>query len=165
MTTDRIESLEPLIASGCRILILGSMPGVKSIEKKEYYANPGNQFRKLVFAVFGKPFDTSYEAFVRLLAEQKIGLWNVIRYCRRKGSADHNISEAIPNDLGALLAQYPKIDYIFFESLSAQKFHDRLCTRHPGITYGILPSTSGLNARMSFDQKLEKWEILRTILS
>ncbi|MCZ6797725.1 MAG: DNA-deoxyinosine glycosylase, partial [Gammaproteobacteria bacterium] len=36
----RVHSFEPIVGRDPRILILGSMPGVMSLQAVEYYANP-----------------------------------------------------------------------------------------------------------------------------
>ena len=42
------KSFSPIINHQSKILILGSIPGVKSLEKQQYYAHPQNRFWKLI---------------------------------------------------------------------------------------------------------------------
>lgn len=157
------QGLAPLIPLNAEILILGTMPGERSIALQQYYGNKGNHFWKILFEVFCEALSTSYDERRELLQRHGIGLWNVLKSCSREGSADHAIRNEMPNDFGWLHRQYPAIRYVFFESKSAERFFLKHCQRCVGITYGVLPSTSGLNAGMSYGQKLEKWRILGTV--
>jgi len=44
-----ITSFEPIIDKNCKILVLGTMPSVKSLEKQQYYGNKQNQFWKIIY--------------------------------------------------------------------------------------------------------------------
>ena len=46
------NSLLPVIDSDSNILILGSLPSDKSIEKSEYYGNKTNQFWNIITLIF-----------------------------------------------------------------------------------------------------------------
>jgi len=47
-----IHSFEPVIDSDCDMLILGTMPGVHSLKKQQYYGNKQNLFWKIIFSMF-----------------------------------------------------------------------------------------------------------------
>jgi hypoxanthine-DNA glycosylase len=151
------NGLLPLVDDNSVILILGTMPGEKSIALQQYYGNRGNHFWKILFSVFRQPFDTEYAVRKKLLATHRIALWNVLAACERPGSADHKITNEVVNDFASFHAQYPGIKYVFFESKSAQQFYAKYVCAQPGIIYDTLPSTSGLNAGISFEQKLQAW--------
>ena len=81
------------------ILILGTLPSDKSLAAGEYYANPGNDFWKLIGAALNQPFnDLSYEDKLELLKAHRIGLWDAYHACFRPGSMDKDITEKEPND-------------------------------------------------------------------
>ena len=44
-----ITSFEPIVDKNCKVLILGTMPGVMSLEKKQYYGNKRNQLWKIMY--------------------------------------------------------------------------------------------------------------------
>lgn len=56
------QAFPPLVGPAPRLLLLGTFPSPLSREKGEYYGNPQNQFWRIVFSVFGAPFDNpSYD--------------------------------------------------------------------------------------------------------
>jgi len=67
MKTGRIQSFPPLLSATPKVLILGTMPSVKSLEQQEYYGNRQNVFWKLLFAVFEEPLSTLYQSKVKRL--------------------------------------------------------------------------------------------------
>lgn len=158
MESKRKTGLDPIVTNSSALLILGTMPGEKSLSSNEYYANPSNRFRRLLFDTFNEPFETSYEAFVGVLHNKNIALWNVLASCERTGSADRNITQPSPNDIPGFLVQYPSIRKICFESKRAAQYYDTFFGRMPSIVYDVLPSASALYARMDYDQKLHLWK-------
>ena len=151
-------ALPPLVHPDSKILIMGTMPGEKSIALQQYYGNRGNHFWKILLSVFNQPFTTDYNDRKAFLKEFKIALWNVLSHCEREGSQDNKIKNETVNDLSTFHSQYPDIRYVFFESKAAAKFFDKYATPQLGIIYTTLPSTSGLNAAKSFDEKLSEWK-------
>lgn len=74
----------PVIHSKCNILILGTMPGVRSLELQQYYGHTGNQFWKILFALFDEPFTKDYEKRIDLVQRKHIALWDVLSHCEAK---------------------------------------------------------------------------------
>ena len=151
-------ALPPLIDCSSKILILGTMPGDQSIAKQQYYGNKGNHFWKIIFVVFNEIYSASYEDRKQLLKKNGIALWNVLASCTREGSSDSKIKDESVNDFENLHLQYPNIKHIFFESKTAEKFYQKYVRPQNEITYHILPSTSGLNASVSMEKKIENVE-------
>jgi hypoxanthine-DNA glycosylase len=152
------RALPPFINNNSKVLILGTMPGEKSIALQQYYGNPGNYFWKILYAIFNIPFSKNYSDRLSLLRDNNIALCNVLVSCEREGSQDNKIKNEVPNDFAHLHALYPSITHVFFESKAAEKFYSKYCIKYPGIKYEVLPSTSGLNARMSFEDKVILWQ-------
>lgn len=158
------QAFPPLVNQNSKILILGTMPGEKSLELQEYYANKGNSFWKLLFTLFDQPLSHLYSERKQLLAENDIALWDVLAYCERDGSLDSNIKNEKANDFEAFYKKYPDIKHVFFSSKNASNFYDKYVGRRKDIQYTILPSPSGANASKSFMQKLEEWEVIMEAL-
>lgn len=151
------KAFDPIVDTGSTMLILGTMPGEKSLELQEYYGNRGNQFWRLLFTVFDKELSQDYNDKVLLLKEHHIALWDVLEYCEREGSLDSNIKNEVANNFDALHNSYPNIKNVFFSSKNAAAYYDKYVGRREGIDYKVLPSPSGANASMRFEQKLEIW--------
>ena len=160
---DRVQSFEPIVGRRPRILILGSMPGVASLEAVQYYAHPRNAFWPIMGELFAVNHKASYESRICGLEKLPLILWDTLQVCRRPGSLDSNIdiSSAQANDFPALLRQFPEINAIVFNGATSEKYFRKLVVPIlPGITDIDLlrmPSTSPANAGMSFAQKLAAW--------
>ena len=160
---DQVQSFEPIVGRRPRILILGSMPGVASLEAVQYYAHPRNAFWPIMGELFAVNHKASYESRICGLEKLPLILWDTLQVCRRPGSLDSNIdiSSAQANDFPALLRQFPEINAIVFNGATSEKYFRKLVVPIlPGITDIDLlrmPSTSPANAGMSFAQKLAAW--------
>lgn len=157
-------ALLPLVSSESKLLILGTMPGEKSIQLQQYYGNPGNQFWKILFTVLDAPFSNDYGTRKALLSKYNIALWNTLASCEREGSRDDKIKNPVVNNFEHFFSVYPNIRYVFFESITAARLYAKFAFKNDKVQYMTLPSTSGLNAGMSFDEKLEQWKKLKEYL-
>lgn len=154
------KAFAPIVNPDSKILILGTMPGEKSLELQEYYGNRGNSFWKLLFTLFDQEVTHDYTIKKALLKTQHIALWDVLEFCERTGSLDSNIKNEITNDFKSFYEHYPQIEHVFFSSKNAAKYYDKYVGRRSGIQYTTLPSPSGANASKSFLQKLEEWKAI-----
>ncbi len=152
------KAFPPFINEDSKILILGTMPGEKSLELQEYYGNRGNQFWKLLFTMLGEEFTHEYHKKLTFLKKHGIAVWDVLDGCDRTGSLDSNIKNEVPNDFEMLYKDYPGVQHVFFSSKNAATYYDRYAQRREGIIYEVLPSPSGANATKSFAEKLELWK-------
>ncbi|MFA6078921.1 MAG: DNA-deoxyinosine glycosylase [Candidatus Omnitrophota bacterium] len=156
MMKKHITGLGPVIDKKARVLILGSIPGEQSLEKKKYYANERNHFWEIISQVLGKTDPGGYRERKKLLHDSKIALWDVIMSCSREGSSDDTIQSAKPNDIRALLKKYPKIKAIFLNGETAYKiFKENFAD--VDIPFGYLTSTSSLNTQR-MHLKIEEWK-------
>jgi hypoxanthine-DNA glycosylase len=152
-----INSFPAFIDSNTKILILGTMPGIASLTKQEYYGNPRNHFWRIMYTLFDTlPVSDSFEEKIQLLQKNKIGLWDVLENCERKGSLDIHIKNHKENDFEMLFKQYPTIHTIVFNGKESQKYFIKKFGQIEGITYYVMPSTSPANT-MSFENKLKIW--------
>lgn len=154
-----------MVSHESTILILGTMPGEESLRQQQYYANKGNQFWKLLFAIFDEPFSLEYETRKALLVKNNIAVWDVLSHCERAGSLDSKIKNEVPNDFTQFHTAHPKITTVFFSSKNAAKYYDKYAGRLDHIQYHILPSPSGANAGKTFLQKFDEWKIVSESVS
>ena len=142
--------LRPNIDKDCRALILGSMPGVKSLEAQQYYAHPQNRFWPMMAHLLGEELPSAYEEKLAMLLRHHIALWDSIGSCEREGSLDSAIRDEQGNDFVALLQEYPGIRAIYFnggKSAQAFKRYNKALLARPDIAFHAMPSTSPANAR------------------
>ena len=159
----RISSFPPIISEGSKILILGSVPGVKSLEMQQYYAHPQNQFWKIIFKLFEEDFTADYQKRTEIIRKNNIALWDVIDSCEREGSLDTKIRNEEHNDILKILRDHPNIKAVFCNGQKSFKNLKKILGKESEIPIFVLPSTSPLHT-VSFDKKLAEWEILKTFL-
>ncbi len=82
------HTLPPFYDKDSRVLILGSMPSVKSRELGFYYAHPRNRFFKTLSKVFNEKELETYDEKVAFLKKHHIALYDVIERCEIKASSD-----------------------------------------------------------------------------
>lgn len=158
------RSLPPVIGDNPSILILGTMPGIESLKRQEYYANTGNRFWGLIAQLCGEQLPYSYEGRIKLLDKCRIALWDVLASAQRKGSSDECITDEIPNNLEELLIEIPSIKVIAFNGKKAEELFDKyfypLRNKYKCIS---LKSTSPANRQFSDDAMLSDWGKLFSI--
>lgn len=161
----RHASFAPHVASDTRLLILGSLPGARSLAEQQYYAHPTNQFWRLVGEAMGQPLAVmSYDQRLAALRNAHIGLWDVIRTAERRTSSDSHIREAEAHDLTALIATLPSLRMIAFNGGKASAFGRKQLPPIGDISLVDLPSSSAANT-IGFAAKLEQWLALREALA
>jgi TDG/mug DNA glycosylase family protein len=141
------------------------MPGVESLKLQQYYANPRNQFWKLIFALFDlEPFE-NYEERVLFIKSRHIAIWDVIEMCTREGSLDSKIREEQVNDFRSLYKKYPNIKAIMFNGGKAFDTYKKWIgfSQTENLTFQKLTSSSPANTK-KYDEKLREWCIIRDFL-
>ncbi len=166
------KSFAPIAADGARVLILGSLPGKRSLAEQQYYAQPQNAFWKIMGELFGAGPELPYAGRTQRLSASGIALWDVIASAERPGSLDSSIvgASVIVNDFGKLFARCPEIELICFNGVKAAELFERrvrpaLDSEFAHFEYLRLPSTSPANAAMRFQEKLARWSIVRDALA
>ena len=145
-----------MLGRATQLLVLGSFPGVASLQAQQYYAHPRNQFWPLLGAIWGT--DLRLLPYAKRLGEVRrrgLGLWDVYASCRREGSLDQAIEDAQVNDLASLRRRAPALQWVAHnggESARAMKHVAAL-----GYTELKLPSTSPAHAGWSFERKHAAW--------
>ena len=160
-----LNGLAPLIGARPRILLLGSMPSVVSLDKQQYYAHPRNVFWSLLARLLSFKLHAEYANNVAKVTQNGIAIWDVIGQCERLGSLDSAIvkgSEKI-NPVADLIEKHPSIRAIGLNGGAAAGLFKRHCLPRfdaDNVAIHYLPSTSPANARMNFEQKCAAWEPL-----
>src|SRR5579863_3732442 len=100
----RKRSFPPVVNANVRLLLLGSLPGERSLQAQQYYAHPQNKFWELVGAVIEVDLRAlPYAARLESLLHHGIGLWDVIAEAERQGSLDTAIRNESHNRLTELV--------------------------------------------------------------
>ena len=140
-----IHSFNPIVDESSKILILGSMPSVRSLERVEYYGHPTNAFWPIMERLCSYPL-LDWEAKVTMLTTYHIGLWDIIGSCSREGSADSAIRNVSYNAIFELLAQRPLITHIICNGVTALRYFNRYSRQSENHAISLpvikLPSTS-----------------------
>jgi methylated-DNA-[protein]-cysteine S-methyltransferase len=162
-----INSLKPEIEENSRVLILGTMPGPESLRRKQYYANPRNQFWKIIYRVLGESREppSDYNERIKFLVNKRVALWDVLESCEREGANDSKIKSGKPNDFEARLGNSPGMKCLFFNGKTAEYFFKKCgCPKFPTVRRVRLPSSSSANTRMTLDEKMRCWQAIRDFL-
>ena len=148
------------------ILILGSMPGVASLNADRYYAFPRNAFWKIMGELFDAGPDLNYPERLQILGSNHIALWDVIHSCHRPGSLDSNIAAdgMITNNFNGFFVQHPQIQRIYFNGQKAASLFRKMVlpSLKSNFEYMTLPSTSPANAASSYVKKLQAWSVIKS---
>ena len=154
----------PIAAPDARVLVLGSLPGRMSLEKRQYYAQPYNAFWKIMGRLFGAGPELPYEGRLEILRVHRVAVWDVLAAGERLGSLDSAIvaSSMVVNDFGAFFVAHPEIRLVCFNGNKAAELYRRrvlpkLMPAIAALDTQLLPSTSPAHASRTFAQKLALW--------
>ena len=146
----------PVFDERSKVLILGSLPSVKSREQGFYYGHPQNRFWKVLAAVCEEPVPQAIEEKKAMLLRHGIAIWDVIFQCDIIGSSDSSIKNVVPADIAGLLTK-TKIDHIFANGKTAGNLYEKYVREQTGRTITVLPSTSPANAACSLEKLVTIW--------
>ena len=152
-----IYSFEPIFNENSRVLILGSMASVKSLERGFYYMHPRNRFWATIGEVAGESVPESIEDKKQWLLTHNIALMDIIYSCNRDGSLDSDIKDVVPNDIVNVI-KTANIQAIF---CNGRKSYEIAKKTYPDLQFNYLPSTSPANAG-GWDK--EEWMKIRKFL-
>ena len=151
-----------------RVLILGSMPSVISLEKQQYYAHPRNAFWRIMAALFNQNKPLSYQQGQLILQAEGVAVWDILKSCHRPGSLDADIDShsAEVNDFATLFKEFTRLRSVFFNGATAESLYKKqvfplLPTKYKTLSYTKLPSTSPAYASMCYADKLNAWTVLK----
>ena len=147
----------PIIDSNSKVLILGSVPSVKSVEQGFYYMNPRNRFWRVLSRIVGQDLTSmDSDGKTKALKGAGIALYDSVHRCKIEGSKDSSVKVVDATDISRLV-QGSNVETVLCNGRlsydTAKKYNpdwaDRLV---------LMPSTSPANAAMSEQKLLEIWQ-------
>ena len=162
IAADTKTSFDPISNDETTILILGTMPGDKSLELGEYYGHPRNRFWKIISTITNNDLPLTYSDKKALLLKTKIGIWDVAHKAIRKGSLDSAIEDEEPNDLDSFMSKHKNLKVIGFNGTKSEALFDKYFDRKCDIKYISLPSSSPANTGVNFDNICKLWRQILT---
>lgn len=183
-----MKGFKPIVNAKSRVLILGTFPSKDSLKVNQYYANATNLFWPLVYAVLEGSDDepnakrwnavTSYKDKTKFALKHGAALWDVLRSCERKTSADRDILNPKANSFSRFYAKYPNIKAIAFNGGGKKKNPRRLSAAglyksHIGLDddhafFTLYSSSSEDRNKLDYDtlflKKYDDWKAIRAFL-
>lgn len=151
--------LEPVWNQCSKILILGTFPSVKSRETAFYYGNPRNRFWQVLAALLDAPCPQGVPQKKEFLLENGIAVFDVLKSCEIRGSADASIRRPQANDFSGIL-QAANIRAVFTNGKKAYEYYTKYCLADTGMESICLPSTSPANAAMTLEKLIAAWAVI-----
>lgn len=148
---------QPIFDEQSRVLILGTLPSVKSRENDFYYGHPQNRFWKLMARLLEEPLPVTREEKTALLLRHGIALWDVVQSCEICGSSDSSIRNVDPTKLRRIL-DAAQITRIYANGGKAAELYRKFQLPATGIPAVTLPSTSPANAAWTMERLLKAWQ-------
>ena len=159
-----VHSFEPVYNTDSKILILGTLPSVKSRENHFYYGHKQNRFWKLLARICEEDVPETIEEKKAMLLRNHIAIWDVIYSCDIQGSSDSSIKNVVPTDLKQVLAN-SSITQIYANGNKAGSLYKKYQQANTNMNITVLPSTSPANAAWSVDRLYDTWSVIKTELS
>ncbi|MCK5829003.1 MAG: DNA-deoxyinosine glycosylase [Methylococcales bacterium] len=163
-----ISGFPAVAGKNAKLLILGSMPSEASLQKQQYYGHQRNAFWSIMMTLFCDQPNHSvlpYTQRKRLLIENNIAVWDVLKNCHRDGSLDTAIKmDSIKtNNFLQFFLSHPDIKKVFFNGLKAEAIYIKhvlstLNKQFSDLEYCRLPSTSPAHASITLKQKTAIWK-------
>ena len=163
-----IRGFPPIADPNAQLLILGSMPGIASLEAHQYYAHPRNAFWPIIEELWGISRSLDYAERTAALRAAGVAVWDVLAQCRRRSSLDSDIDaeSIVVNDFTGFFRRHPQIRVVGFNGGTARILYRRhvlpvLPEKLRDLPALQLPSTSPAHAGRTLPQKLKLWRQLR----
>ena len=157
--THIVHPFGPLYNADSTVLILGSLPSVKSREQQFFYGHPQNRFWPLLATLFGEPAPQSVGEKRALALRHHVALWDTIYSCDIVGSSDSSIRNVVPTDLRPILSG-SKVRRIFCNGRTSGLYFQKYQAKTLGREALVLPSTSPANAAWTMEKLLEAWRVI-----
>lgn len=156
-----VQTFAPVYDQHAKILILGTLPSVKSREAQFYYGHPQNRFWRVLAAIFAEPVPQTIPEKKAMLLRNRVAIWDVIESCDIIGSSDSSIKNVVAADVAGLL-QKTGIQRIYANGTLAKNLYDKFLAEETGLTAVKLPSTSPANARFRLEDLVTAWQQIQS---
>lgn len=157
------HTLKPVYDVNSKVLILGTMPSVKSREVGFYYGHPSNRFWKILAKVYQEEIGNSINDKIEFLNKHHIALFDVLQSCTIDKSSDSSITNPIPNKLNPILNN-SQIKTIYTTGNKAYQLYKKYCYHETNIQAIPLPSTSPANCKKGIEEELfENYKQIKNI--
>ena len=168
-TAPLCTSFPPILPRRPLLLVLGSMPGARSLAEQRYYAHPQNLFWRAMAAICDLDPAQPYARRVATLRASGIAVWDVLKYCERPGSLDGAIvrESEVPNEIAGLLRERASLRAVAFNGGKARDafrrhvLPDLADDVRDRVAFEAMPSTSPAYAALDASRKLADWARLR----
>ena len=154
-----VHQFEPVFDANSKVLLLGSIPSIKSRELGFYYSHPRNRFWQIMSILF----EEKIEDKKTFCLKHNIALWDTIKSCEIHASSDASIKKVIPNDLNVILS-VANIKGIFTEGKKAQEIYDKYLYPIYKKKAIYLSSTSPANAKKTLEDLVDEYRQILTYL-
>ena len=154
------HTLEPVYNNNSKILILGSIPSVKSREYNFYYAHKQNRFWKVLEIIFNEKILDNIEYKKEFLYRHNIALFDVIKSCEIIGSKDSTIRNVKANNINKIIKN-SNIKTIFTTGKKSYNLYMKYCYKNTKILPIYLPSTSPANiGNYSLEDLVNEYKVI-----
>lgn len=153
----------PLYNRESRILILGSLPSVKSREQMFFYGHKQNRFWPMLARIFDENIPQTIEEKRQLALRHHIAMWDAIYSCDIIGSSDSSIKNVVPTDLKRIV-DGSQVAQIFCNGKTSGNYYHKFQEKELGIKATVLPSTSPANAAWNMERLVKEWKAVREAL-
>ena len=150
------QPFAPVYDKDSRILILGSLPSVKSREQGFYYGHARNRFWPMLAAVYQEPVPQTIPDKKALLLRHGLAVYDVIESCEICGSSDSSIRNVKAADIRAIM-EASRIERILVNGRTAAKYFKACQPAAYQQLLTELPSTSPANAAFSLEKLVQIW--------
>ena len=155
-----VEGFPPLMCREPRVLILGKIPGEKSISANEYYCDNRNRMCKMLAELATQKLPTNYSEKKVLLEHLHVVFWDYYQFGEQRTKG--KVKGTIPNDIVGFVRKNPTITKIAINGYGKYKeFGEKLQNQFgQSIKVFRLPETSGLNASWTLEKLCKEWSVV-----
>lgn len=147
------HELPPVFDENSKVLILGSLPSVKSRKVGFYYMHPQNRFWRVLEEIFKEKIEDKKE----FCLIHHIALWDTCASCEITSSSDASIKNIVPNDL-SLILEKANIVQIFTTGKKAHEIYQKYLYPVYKKEDICLSSTSPANAKKKLEDLVEEYK-------